>query len=70
MLIRVLDKLSYIYENIHEVIGQLLVSELLKKYSHPIVFITWGTDEAPYDKSAGFYGVEIEVKVFKHPYYF
>ena len=69
MVIRVLDKLSYIYENKHEVIGQLIVSELLKKYCHPIVFITWDTDEMLYDKSAGFAGAEVEVKVFKHPYY-
>jgi hypothetical protein len=69
VVIRVLDKLSYKYENKHEVIGQLLVSELLKKYSHPIEFITFDTDEVLYDKSAGFDGAAIEVKVFKHPYY-
>ncbi len=60
---------SFKYENKHEVIGQLIVSELLKKYCHPIVFITWDTDEMLYDKSAGFDGEEIEVKVFKHPYF-
>ncbi len=69
MIIRVLDKLSYKYENIHEVIGQLLVSELLKKYCHPLILIIFDTDEVLYDKSAGFAGAEIEVKVFWHPDY-
>ena len=64
-----MDESSFTYENIHEVIGQLIVSELLKKYFHPIVFITCETDEMLYDKSAGFDGAAIEVKVFKHPYY-
>ncbi len=69
MVIIEIDESSYKYENKHEVIGQLIVSELLKKYSHPIVFITCDTDEVLYDKSEGFAGAEIEVKVFKHPYF-
>jgi hypothetical protein len=66
VVIRVLDKLSYKYENVHELIGQLILAELLKKYSHPIEFITFDTDEVLYDKSAGFAGAEIAVKVDKH----
>ncbi len=69
MLIIEIDESSFTYENIHEVIGQLILSELPKKYSHPLVLITFDTDEVLYDKSGGFGGAEIEVKVFKHPYY-
>jgi hypothetical protein len=39
---------------------------LLKKYSHPILLITCDIDEVLYDKSAGFDGEEIAVKVDKH----
>ena len=42
----------------HELIGQLVVSELLKKYSHPLVLITYDNDVL-YDKSAGLTGPEI-----------
>ena len=42
---------------------------MLKKYSHPIVFISCHYDEILYDKSAGFAAAEIEFKVFKHPYF-
>ncbi len=65
-----MDESSFTYENIHVIIGQLIVSELLKKYSHPTVLITFDNNEVLYDKSAGFYGAEIEFKVLKHPYYF
>jgi hypothetical protein len=37
---------------------------LVKKYAHPLVLITLGTDEELYDKSSGFAGAEIELKVF------
>jgi hypothetical protein len=69
VVIKALDELSFTCENIHEVIGQLTESELLKKYSHPIVFIFYGVEELLYDKSEGFAGAEIEFKVFKHPYF-
>ncbi len=39
------------------------MSELVKKYCHPIEFITLYDDEVLYDKSAGFTNVEIAVKV-------
>ena len=43
---------------------------MIKKYSHPIVFISCLYDEMLYDKSVGFSGADIEFKVFKHPYFY
>ncbi len=62
-----MDESSLTYENIHEVIGQLLVSELIKKYRHPLLLIIFDTDKVLlYVISAGFAGAEIAVKVDKH----